>query len=1224
MAMSPRLLRPLASGAFSPKQIAGLAGWYDAADSSTLYTTSEGPVAPVSSPLDISGCVGWWDASDASTLFQSSNGTTAVTSLDDPVGYWGDLSGSGNNLTQATSSKRPLYKPGTLNGKPVLDFDGSDDFLSAVFALSQPVTIVCVARAENPASTDTLFDGGSPGNTMRLFTTNGGNLALFGGAQITSPALDPSEWGALSAVFNGASSSLSKDGATLASGNAGTASPGGLHLGLFGNGSSAPGEAQFAEFFIYDRALTASERARVEAYLANKWSISGVHKSVAEEQSAVASPLELGGCMGWWDASESSTITLNGANVSEWRDRSGLGRHVSMATEANQPAYVASSLNGKGGIDWGTPGSSKRLSRESLSFTARDFFIVADFDGGATFSNFETLLTPTGIAIPIGGDGAGTVAWRQFSTSDRVILNNVASSSTALPTISSPFVLQSTYTAASAASACTAIHFGQFATFANRGWGGKIYEVVIFDRDLTSVESARVAKYLQQKWATPTVPDPTPPVGYWGDKSGNGRHATQATAGSRPTIGSQNGRRALSANGSSHEMALTNAGGVTRNAPGVTIIAALSPNTVSGIRTAVFFSVGNSTGARSLLQFNGAEVRAGGRRLDADSFDSATGGTIVANQPIVAVARLDYANANAVAYSNSAPLATDTSFLTAGLVSDTASQASSIMNSSGGSLFYSGIFAELLVYNRALTDAERRKAEIYLARKWGITLAPQVSNADAQDWVNRVYAAGSTVSQPVANAVSAFVDGCQADGIWDAMKSVVLLAGADTLAGALVPLKGTAPTNNNFVSGDYNRGTGLVGNGSTKFLNSNRNCNADPQDSHHLAVYASALDSNAGAIGVYAGAGGSGVAGSTMLVEAAASPGALRGRSRSGTLSSAASNEAVGFMAVGRSSSAAHVLRTSGSSSSHSVTSDAAVNANYFVYGTNSSGSAANLFNGRLAYYSIGESLDLADLDTRVSNLITAIGNAFAPAYADADVNAYISAVELADGGTMLEPAVRDAYNDFITGCKADGIWDAIKASCILAGARTLAGALVPLKGAAPTNNNFVSGDYNRETGLVGNGTSKYLDSNRANNADPQDSKHISCYASNAGSATRRVMTSGWSANGASQLVRGSGYTARINAAYLSDVAIGTGTVASGFVGASRSSDSAISGRNGGTTSVDVAQASTSPNAENLLLYKGQLFSNARLAFYSIGESLDLDLLDTRVSALITAIENAI
>jgi hypothetical protein len=87
----------------------------------------------------------------------------------------------------------------------------------------------------------------------------------------------------------------------------------------------------------------------------------------------------------------------------------------------------------------------------------------------------------------------------------------------------------------------------------------------------------------------------------------------------------------------------------------------------------------------------------------------------------------------------------------------------------------------------------------------------------------------------------------------------------------------------------------------------------------------------------------------------------------------------------------------------------------------------------------------------------------------DPDAAAYLRAVEAADG-QALETPVKRAVDDFFRGTKADGIWDAIKASCILCGARTLAGALVPLVGTAPTNNNFVDADYNRETGLSGMG----------------------------------------------------------------------------------------------------------------------------------------------------------
>lgn len=40
------------------------------------------------------------------------------------------MSGEGNHATQATESYRPLYKINGLNGKPVVRFGGSDDYLS--------------------------------------------------------------------------------------------------------------------------------------------------------------------------------------------------------------------------------------------------------------------------------------------------------------------------------------------------------------------------------------------------------------------------------------------------------------------------------------------------------------------------------------------------------------------------------------------------------------------------------------------------------------------------------------------------------------------------------------------------------------------------------------------------------------------------------------------------------------------------------------------------------------------------------------------------------------------------------------------------------------------------------------------------------------------------------------------------------------------------------------
>jgi prepilin-type N-terminal cleavage/methylation domain-containing protein len=58
-------------------------------------------------------------------------------------------------------------------------------------------------------------------------------------------------------------------------------------------------------------------------------------------------PANLPGLALWLDASDASTVTLNGGAVSEWRDKSGTNRHATQAAPAAQPSYVAGALNGR-------------------------------------------------------------------------------------------------------------------------------------------------------------------------------------------------------------------------------------------------------------------------------------------------------------------------------------------------------------------------------------------------------------------------------------------------------------------------------------------------------------------------------------------------------------------------------------------------------------------------------------------------------------------------------------------------------------------------------------------------------------------------------------------------------------------------------------------------------------------------------------------------------------
>jgi hypothetical protein len=241
----------------------------------------------------------------------------------------------------------------------------------------------------------------------------------------------------------------------------------------------------------------------------------------------------------------------------------------------------------------------------------------------------------------------------------------------------------------------------------------------------------------------------------------------------------------------------------------------------------------------------------------------------------------------------------------------------------------------------------------------------------------------------------------------------------------------------------------------------------------------------------------------------------------------------------------------------------------------------------------------------------------------DADANAYLLAVESADG-QELEGGVITAVESFVVGCKADGIWSAIKASCILAGARTLSGALVPLVGTAPTNANFVSGDYNRETGLKGNGSTKYLNSNRNNNTDPQNSRHMAVFrtTSESRTATRFSMATP-NGTGMGQLVTTTNL--RIFRSAGADYQLADTTTISGFWGHTRNASSQMQARYKGSTNTSNIVSQLPLNVTiQVFARSGGSHSDAQISFYSIGEHLDLALLDTRVSTLMTDLAAAI
>jgi hypothetical protein len=203
-------------------------------------------------------------------------------------------------------------------------------------------------------------------------------------------------------------------------------------------------------------------------------------------------------------------------------------------------------------------------------------------------------------------------------------------------------------------------------------------------------------------------------------------------------------------------------------------------------------------------------------------------------------------------------------------------------------------------------------------------------------------------------------------------------------------------------------------------------------------------------------------------------------------------------------------------------------------------------------------------------------------------------------------------------------------------GARTLSGALTPLVGTAPTNNNFVAGDYNRKTGLVGNGSTKYLDTNRLATAEAKDNFAHGVWVTSATYTAGNQGLIGFSVGtviGASHIILRSTTNNdvlirnRNNDSIGSTFSTATPSVLSGFFGQRRASSSTYSTRIGGVAA-NISQSSSDHPAVNQMVFvrtaTDTFFASARIAWYFVGEPLDLALLDSRVSTLYTAIGAAI
>lgn len=205
--------------------------------------------------------------------------------------------------------------------------------------------------------------------------------------------------------------------------------------------------------------------------------------------------------------------------VSQWNDKSGFGNNATQGTAASQFSIVPNSQNGKAGLLIDSTDDIMQVSSLVPNWNGINFTVFAvakmlatddAFRGlignrfGAGSANWWTLgrsADSDDMAVEIGDAGnvnyvntgvdpigAGTeiFTFQKSSTNGIIYLNNV---------------LKETYNASANnfGGATNTLSIGRWLVD-TQGWGGLIYEAIIYTRALTTAEIAQVNRYLSNKW----------------------------------------------------------------------------------------------------------------------------------------------------------------------------------------------------------------------------------------------------------------------------------------------------------------------------------------------------------------------------------------------------------------------------------------------------------------------------------------------------------------------------------------------------------------------------------------------------------------------------------------------------------------------------------------------------------------------------------------------------
>ena len=514
---------------------------------STIAYVSTVSAGAAFSPASITGCQLWLDGADS----------TSITMTGSNITMWNDKSGSANHMnTLAPSSGTGLWPTvGTpINGRSTVNFLSLTGIKQST-TLNGVKNLFWVGRIAAPDNTgggqyyfllghDSSYEwcGDSYGSTFMNTTYaqagiyNASPTSLFtSDARATTNAT-------FSSVYFPTSPSvslLSVSGITGSTNYQGLCYDRNAHNGWCGD---------LAEVVIYSTALTTAQRQQVEGYLAWKWGLQtylpnthpyystnpnagtittvtstlninlvGYTRAISTVITSTSfSPTSITGCKGWFDASDSTTLTLSAGNVTQWNDKSGTGNNlIPWSGQAN--ATVSSAYqNGLNVLNFS--GNSLYRSPAGSAVYPQDVYIIVAMKsltvhndvlgmGDTSTDNFNSLALGENVTKrwQNGSSYGARLIYSptdETSTSFLLIQWSIANNNFLLRRNGTQLVQSASYTYSfnSPSTSIFQIGYRHANVTGTANFNGYIGEMLVYNSQLGTTDRQNVEGYLAWKW----------------------------------------------------------------------------------------------------------------------------------------------------------------------------------------------------------------------------------------------------------------------------------------------------------------------------------------------------------------------------------------------------------------------------------------------------------------------------------------------------------------------------------------------------------------------------------------------------------------------------------------------------------------------------------------------------------------------------------------------------